>query len=66
LFRIGKRRAARFASKLIGEREIIRQNVSRTSHPRHWVDTMTRSDQHVSNPRFSRPKSSNSPICGGS
>jgi type IV secretory pathway TraG/TraD family ATPase VirD4 len=38
---------ARFASKLIGEREIIRQNVSRTRHPQHWVDTKTRSEQHV-------------------
>jgi type IV secretory pathway TraG/TraD family ATPase VirD4 len=38
---------ARFASKLIGEREIIRENVSRTNHPQHWFATKTRSDQHV-------------------
>jgi type IV secretion system coupling TraD/TrwB family protein len=38
---------ARFASKLIGEREIIRRNVSSTSHPQHWLATKTHSDQYV-------------------
>jgi hypothetical protein len=38
---------ARFASKLIGEREIIRENVSRTNRPQHWFATKTRGAQHV-------------------
>ena len=38
---------ARFASKLIGEREIIRENVSRSYHPREWRATKTTSQHHV-------------------
>ena len=38
---------ARFASKLIGEREIIRQNISRSHHPREWRATTTASQQYV-------------------
>jgi type IV secretory pathway TraG/TraD family ATPase VirD4 len=38
---------ARFASKLIGEREIIRHNVSRSYHPKEWRATKTTSEQHV-------------------
>jgi type IV secretory pathway TraG/TraD family ATPase VirD4 len=38
---------ARFASKLIGEREIIRKNISRSQHPDRWFATETTSEQHV-------------------
>jgi hypothetical protein len=38
---------ARFASKLIGEREIIREHVSYSRHPSSVYSTKTRSEQHV-------------------
>jgi type IV secretory pathway TraG/TraD family ATPase VirD4 len=38
---------ALFASKLIGEREIIRENLSRSYGPRDWRATNTRSEQYV-------------------
>ena len=38
---------AQFASKLIGEREIIREHVSRSRRPTEWHSTKTTSDQHV-------------------
>ena len=38
---------AQFASKLIGDREIIRQHVSRSRRPAEWYSTKTTSDQHV-------------------
>jgi type IV secretory pathway TraG/TraD family ATPase VirD4 len=38
---------ARFASKLIGEREIIRKHVSTTKNPKEWIPTKTHSEQHV-------------------
>jgi type IV secretory pathway TraG/TraD family ATPase VirD4 len=38
---------ARFASRLIGEREVIRENVTRTRHPDKWLATKTESQQHV-------------------
>jgi type IV secretory pathway TraG/TraD family ATPase VirD4 len=41
---------ARFASKLIGEREIIRENVSRTHRPNEWLATKTRSEQYITEP----------------
>jgi type IV secretory pathway TraG/TraD family ATPase VirD4 len=36
-----------FASKLIGEREIIRHHVSRTDHPGKWLATRTKGEQYV-------------------
>lgn len=41
---------ARFASKLIGEREIIRENVSRTQRPNEWLTTKTHSEQYITEP----------------
>jgi hypothetical protein len=38
---------ARFASKLIGEREIIREQVSKSRRPEDWLSTKTTSEQHV-------------------
>lgn len=38
---------ARFASKLIGEREIIRKNISRSTAPNDFFATKTVSEQHV-------------------
>lgn len=38
---------AQFASKLIGEREIIREHISRSYSSREWSGTKTRSEQHV-------------------
>jgi type IV secretory pathway TraG/TraD family ATPase VirD4 len=38
---------AQFASKLIGEREVIREDISRTRHPDKWLSTKTTSRHHV-------------------
>ena len=38
---------ARFASGLIGQREFIREHVTRTRHPDKWLATKTESQQHV-------------------
>jgi type IV secretory pathway TraG/TraD family ATPase VirD4 len=38
---------ARFASKLIGEREIIRKNISRSTAPKDFFATKTISEQHI-------------------
>jgi len=38
---------ARFASRLIGEREIIRETVTKTHNPDKWLATKTESKQYV-------------------
>lgn len=38
---------ARFASRLIGEREIIREHVTKTHNPDKWLATKTESKQYV-------------------
>jgi type IV secretory pathway TraG/TraD family ATPase VirD4 len=38
---------ARFASQLIGEREIIRTQVSKSLRPNDWFSTKTISEHHV-------------------
>lgn len=38
---------ARFASRMIGEREIIRQHVTKTHNPDKWLATKTESKQYV-------------------
>jgi type IV secretory pathway TraG/TraD family ATPase VirD4 len=38
---------SRFASRLIGEREIVRASISRTHHPDRWFASRTESQQHV-------------------
>jgi type IV secretory pathway TraG/TraD family ATPase VirD4 len=38
---------AQFASKLIGEREVIREDIARTHHPDHWFSTKTSTRHHV-------------------
>jgi type IV secretory pathway TraG/TraD family ATPase VirD4 len=38
---------ARFASRLIGEREIVRKQVSKTRQPRQWGSVEATSEQHV-------------------
>jgi Type IV secretion-system coupling protein DNA-binding domain len=39
--------AAQFASKLIGEREIVREDISRSRRPNEWRSTKTASEHHV-------------------
>jgi type IV secretory pathway TraG/TraD family ATPase VirD4 len=38
---------ARFASRLIGERDIVRQTISRSRHPDDWISSTTTSEQHT-------------------
>jgi type IV secretory pathway TraG/TraD family ATPase VirD4 len=38
---------ARFASRLIGEREIIREHMTKTRQPGNWMATKSQSQQHV-------------------
>jgi type IV secretory pathway TraG/TraD family ATPase VirD4 len=38
---------ARFASRLIGERDVIRESISRTRQPEAWIPTKTTSEQRV-------------------
>jgi len=42
-----QRGTARFASRLIGEREIVRIHESRSTRPGTWQASKTRSEQHV-------------------
>ncbi len=38
---------AQFASKLIGEREVIREQISRSRRPTEWMSTQTTSEHRV-------------------
>jgi type IV secretory pathway TraG/TraD family ATPase VirD4 len=41
---------ARFASQLIGEREVLRTTISRSSRPTDWMDSVSRSQQYSVEP----------------
>jgi hypothetical protein len=44
---LGHGDTARFASQLIGDREVIRTKVSKSLRPNDWFSTMTTSEHHV-------------------
>ena len=56
---------SRFASRLIGEREIVRVHQSRSRSPREWRSSVTSSEHHARKPRSYTARSSSCPTCRG-